>query len=267
MVDQAQGAEGPADGRLEPAGHLAAARRWRSRSAGRGRRRWSPRAGDIEIFGFHALETLQCMVERRDRKGKPQGVVGRDLPGRGRRLGGRPTRASGRGSCSTTPSAGATRSTPATSGRTRATSPRPPAATVTRCSRIPIAFVVEYADGFRATVLILNGHVDDTTIAAARLGAASREPIVSTLMYLPAPPGASFFNPLVLRIEDFFRTGKPPYPVERTLLTGGILDAALESRDPRAIAGSRPPTSPRSTTRPPADSGFIRTPGRRPRAE
>ena len=31
--------------------------------------------GEIEIFGFHALESLQCMVERRDRKGRPQGVV------------------------------------------------------------------------------------------------------------------------------------------------------------------------------------------------
>ena len=31
--------------------------------------------GDIEIFGFHALETLQCMVERRDLKGKTQGVI------------------------------------------------------------------------------------------------------------------------------------------------------------------------------------------------
>ena len=30
--------------------------------------------GNLEIFGFHALETLQCMAERRDRKGKPQGV-------------------------------------------------------------------------------------------------------------------------------------------------------------------------------------------------
>jgi hypothetical protein len=31
--------------------------------------------GEIEVFGFHALETLQCMVERRDRRGKTQGVV------------------------------------------------------------------------------------------------------------------------------------------------------------------------------------------------
>ncbi len=37
--------------------------------------------------------------------------------------------------------------------------------------RHPVAFVVEYADGLRATVLILNGHVDDTTIAA-RIGDA-----------------------------------------------------------------------------------------------
>ena len=114
--------------------------------------------------------------------------------------------------------------------------------------RHPVAFVVEYVDGLRATVLILNGHVDDTTIAARINGSDGSDTIVSTLMYLPAPSGASFFNPLVLRIEDFFRTGQPPYPVERTLLTGGILDVALESRI-RITGGSPRPTWPPSITR------------------
>ena len=108
-------------------------------------------------------------------------------------------------------------------------------------------------------MLILNGHVDDTTIAARISDSTGGDTIVSTLMYLPAPPGACFFDPLVLRIEDFFRTRKPPYPVERTLLTGGILDVALESRirDHRRI---ETPELAAIDYQPPADSGFIRTP-------
>jgi hypothetical protein len=106
--------------------------------------------------------------------------------------------------------------------------------------------------------LILNGHVDDTTVAVRLNDSAGGETIVSTLMYLPAPPGASFFNPLVLRIEDFFQTGQPPYPVQRTLLTGGILDAALESRL-RGHAAVPTPELAAIDYRPPADSGFIRS--------
>ena len=38
-----------------------------------------------------------------------------------------------------------------------------------------------------------------------------------------------FFNPLVHHIETLFKTGTPPYPVERTLLTTGVLAAAVDS--------------------------------------
>jgi hypothetical protein len=37
------------------------------------------------------------------------------------------------------------------------------------------------------------------------------------------------FNALSGAIAHFFRTGKSPYPVERTLLASGILDAAMHS--------------------------------------
>ena len=37
------------------------------------------------------------------------------------------------------------------------------------------------------------------------------------------------FSYLGLNIEDFFLTGRPPTPVERTYLTTGILEAAMRS--------------------------------------
>jgi hypothetical protein len=216
--------------------------------------------GDLEIFGFHALETLQCMVERRERIGKTQGVTAVTCL-----EGDAVWEAGDQGVWSWTVLEHALgRSHTLNPGdikqNTRDFMPPPaPGRDALTKLRHPVAFVVEYVDGLRATVLILNGHVDDTTIAARINGSNSDDTIVSTLMYLPAPPGASFFNPLVLRIEDYFRTGQPPYPVERTLLTGGILDVALESRvkEHRRIVT---PELEAIDYRAPADSGFIRTP-------
>jgi hypothetical protein len=213
--------------------------------------------GNLEIFGFHALETLQCMAERRDLKGKPQGVKSVTCL-----EGDAVWNAADQGVWSWELLRHAlSRSHTVNPGdikqNTRDFVP-PAVKDVATILRHPVAFVAEYVDGLRATALILNGHVDDTTVAVRLNDAQGRESIVSTLMYLPAPPGASFFNPLVLRIEDFFNTGKPPYPVERTLLSGGILDAALESR----IHDHRPVQTPDLATidyQAPADSGYIRS--------
>lgn len=212
--------------------------------------------GEIEIFGFHALETLQCMVERRDRGGKPQGVKAVTcLEGDAvweagdRKVWSLPLleRALSR---SHTLNPGDIRQ------NTRDFTPPPGRPTFLRT---PLAFVVEYVDGLKATALIVNGHVDDTSFAARIVTPDGAEQTASTLTYLPAPPGASFFTPLVLRIEEFFRTGKPPYPAERTLLTGGVLDAALESRV-RQSARIETPDLAAIDYEAPADSGFIRTP-------
>jgi hypothetical protein len=210
--------------------------------------------GEIEIFGFHALESLQCMAERRNRDGRPQGVKAVTC------LEGEAVwQAQSKGVWSADLlDAALERSHTLNPGDIRQNTrdfvppPNRPSFLAT-----PIAFVIEYVDGFRGAALILNGHVDDTTVAA-RLNRPV-DPVVSTLLYLPAPPGARFFDPLVLRIEDFFRTGRPPYPVERTLLTGGMLDALLESRVRRGQRIETPELA-AIDYEAPADSGFIRTP-------
>ncbi|QDV33076.1 hypothetical protein [Tautonia plasticadhaerens] len=216
--------------------------------------------GEIEIFGFHALETLQCMVERRDLGGNPQGVVAVTyLEGDAVWEAGD----SGRWSWERLDEA-LSRNHTQNPGDVRQNTLDfvHPAGRPTFLQ--PVAFLVEYADGFTGTVLILNGHVDDTSIAARVVGDDGNPVDVSTLVYLPAPPGADFFTPLVLRIEDFFLTGRPPYPVERTQLTGGVLDAALESR---IRGGSRIETPDLAGIdyRAPEDSGYIRAPVANPR--
>jgi hypothetical protein len=106
----------------------------------------------------------------------------------------------------------------------------PAVADMRRMVKDPVAYVYEHEDGLKCSMLLMNGLVEDFNFAASIEG--RREPF-STQMYLPMPPArtslANFFSPLVNGAEKMFLTGKPPYPVERTLLTTGLTAAGVES--------------------------------------
>jgi hypothetical protein len=201
--------------------------------------------GPIEVYGFHGLESLQVMMERR--KGGESGVKavtclsGKDVWKAGD---------AGRWSWDLLEAALA-RSETVNPGDIRK---NVGGMSVHRMQPTPaLAFLVEYRDGARGTVLLLNGHVYDTTFAGKVRGEA-RAP--ACLFRLPSPPGARFFDAQVLALEKFFETGKPTYPAERTLLTTGVLDAAMESHRRRGARVETPELDVRYGA--PADSGFLR---------
>jgi hypothetical protein len=178
--------------------------------------------GELEIYGIHALEALQCMVERRS-KGQQSVKAVEYLEGDAVWKAGD----AGRWSWDLLEHAlGRSQSRNVGDPRENCTQFQSPSAwghTV----QSPRAFLIEYRDGLNATVLQLDGHIADDTFAATVEG--EKKP-VSTLFWLPPPPGAAFLEALAIRVERFMDTGVPPYPVERTALTGGILDWVLDSR-------------------------------------
>src|SRR4249920_1867593 len=103
---------------------------------------------------------------------------------------------------------------------------RPTPAQVREFVRDPVAYRFEYADGLKATMLLMNGLVEDFTFAARLKGQA--EPL-STLFYLPPNPNVTYSAALMSKAEEMFLTGKAPYPIDRTLLTSGLVQAALSS--------------------------------------
>jgi len=91
----------------------------------------------------------------------------------------------------------------------------------------PTVFIVDYNDGLIGAAFLMTGLVEDFTVAIEVEG---RPEPISLLMNLQPGRPYHHFGCLVQNIERMFETGKPPYPVERTLMTSGILDFSLESR-------------------------------------
>ena len=91
----------------------------------------------------------------------------------------------------------------------------------------PSAYFIEYNDGLKATLLMLNGAVRDYCFAAQ----LKDEPVpVSTQFFLTPTPNVTYSACLIAKIEELFETGVAPYPAERTLLVSGALESCLTSR-------------------------------------
>ena len=103
---------------------------------------------------------------------------------------------------------------------------RPTASEIREMVKDPLAYRFGYSDGLKATMLLMNGLVRDFTFAARINGEA--EPL-STLFYLPPTPNVHYSAVLMSKAEQMFLAGKPPYSVKRTLLTSGVLAAAMKS--------------------------------------
>lgn len=180
--------------------------------------------GGMASYDFHGLETIQCMVERR--KGGETGVEWLQTY----RGDGFWTAYQDGVWSPALVKAALSRSSTLTPGNSTFTDVFPTTEQMRALVRDPIAYNYQYRDGLRCTMLLMNGLVRDFTFAATIEG---RSKPFSTQMYLPMPDGrttlASFFSPLVYNAEQMFLTGKAQYPIERTLLTSGLLIAGVDS--------------------------------------
>jgi len=89
----------------------------------------------------------------------------------------------------------------------------------------PHLFIIDYRDGLRVSVLTLEQLYIDWTAAWRYADGRSEAAVFWTQEARPF----MHFSHLMQQIEPFFQTGRPTWPVERTLLTTGLLDALLIS--------------------------------------
>ncbi len=180
--------------------------------------------GGVDSYDFHALETLQCMVERR--KGGESGVKWLQAYRGENFWEALAQREWSRDLFETC----LCRSHTLESARPGFNNSFPTLDELKHLVKDPIAYCYEHNDGLRSTMILMNGLVQDFNFAAR---IRDRNEPLSTQMYLPMPPVrttlANFFSPLTNNIEQMFLTGQPTYPVERTLLTSGLVIAGVDS--------------------------------------
>jgi hypothetical protein len=117
----------------------------------------------------------------------------------------------------------------------------------------PAAYCIEYTDGTKATLLMLNGAIRDFNISARLAG----QNLISTQFFMPPAPNEAYSACLAAKIDRMYQTRATPYPIQRTLLTTGLLEACLNSRHHLNQRLETPHLI--ESYQPPAESQYVRT--------
>ena len=165
--------------------------------------------GGLESYGFHALEAHQCMIERR--RDAEAGVAAVQAV-RGDAI----WKAEREGRWSRELFDAALASTPGV----------PEGKREERVNKGATFYLLDHRDGLKSAVAMANGLARHFAVAVKLRG--EREPLVSWFQLQDEKPYGHFAF-LTHAIEEMIHGGTPSYPVERTLLTTGVLDAAMHS--------------------------------------
>jgi hypothetical protein len=161
----------------------------------------------FEVYGFHTLEALQVMVERR--KGGETGVKAvQCLEGKDAwkaAAGGRWERRLLEAALARVPKRGL--------------------GTVEEEDAGALVYLIEYRDGLRAAAYMSPRHVQEFAFAGR-----TRDDTTLACWYELPKPQRDHFSFLVGQVARMMVAGKPSYPVERTLLTTGMLSFLVDSK-------------------------------------
>jgi hypothetical protein len=161
----------------------------------------------FEVYGFHTLEALQVMMERR-----PGGETGvkavQCLEGKAA------WEAAQAGAWDRRLLDAAVARCPRTEGK------------IEEKDTDAIVYLIEYRDGLKAAAYLSPRYVKEFAFAGKVKGHA--EPLAC--WYELPKPQRDHFSFLVQHVAEMMVKGKAAYPVERTLLTTGMLAALVESK-------------------------------------
>jgi hypothetical protein len=162
----------------------------------------------LDAYGFHVVEILQCMVERRaggeTGVANVEGLMGDDVWA---------AMDSGRISQELVDAACDTIKNKATGS-------------MRDLVKMPSALIVHYKDGTRGACLMLDEYVNQGWAYAAKANGKTQ---ATEFVYDQTTPVYAAFSYLDLNIERLLVTGNPPVPIERNLLTSCVIDMAIRS--------------------------------------